>query len=541
MRDRESTKILPNGAVRYGVYDSNGVLLRYEYIRLEDEPTVQGSLWNRANVLPDDTVARIFDSVGEHPEDPQVKDALDRLNHQVGEIITTRRTDLGDHWALCNGEYMGAYKAPELYRMNRESYEYDIVHELEGKLEFDDGDYAATVVNGSVVIDNTVYSAVMDVPTSTVSVYKWVGDDKSYGPVLVQTISYTTRGNRLFMRKCADWVFIEVAYQVMYSQYHRAFFAAHKGDMVFYPVSYLSDGTYEFPKGGGDSGSATGTSSTQLVYCKIKSDGTMGIAMSYITTYSNSSGYSPLMGVEVLELVNGKWMCVKAMSTSYVRFSPATISVDPYYNPYLGVWQMCNQSYNDTYVYLRSIDIAACYASGSLAITTATNSIWSADGRDAVYGVAYDTGGAIWLIPDYWNDEDDARNYVIDANSITAPTKLRNMKYSSVVDTIRIYNGKIYGFTTRRTNVYGVKVFETIDDLIDNTGTVLTDTGDYPYIKPNVGSNIYMPVTDDIAFDQGLYDHVFTGKGIQTPGYKLPAIAPDASYAYIKIKEATDD
>jgi hypothetical protein len=39
----------------------------------------------------------------------------------------------------------------------------------------------------------------------------------------------------------------------------------------------------------------------------------------------------------------------------------------------------------------------------------------------------------------------------------------------------------------------------------------------------------------------GLYDHVLTGNGIQTPGYKLPAIAPDASYAYIKIKEATDD
>lgn len=53
MRDRESTKILSNGAVRYGIYDETGALLRYEYIKLEDEPTVAGSIYNRANVLPD--------------------------------------------------------------------------------------------------------------------------------------------------------------------------------------------------------------------------------------------------------------------------------------------------------------------------------------------------------------------------------------------------------------------------------------------------------------------------------------------------------
>lgn len=53
MRDRESTEILDNGAVRYGIYDEDGELLRYEYIKLEDEPSVAGSIYNRANVLPD--------------------------------------------------------------------------------------------------------------------------------------------------------------------------------------------------------------------------------------------------------------------------------------------------------------------------------------------------------------------------------------------------------------------------------------------------------------------------------------------------------
>lgn len=539
MRDRESTKILPNGAVRYGVYDANGNLLRYEYIRLEDEPTVQGSLWNRANVLPDDTVARIFDSVGESPDDPQVKDALDRLNHQVGEIITTRRTDLGDHWALCNGEYMDAYKAPELYRMNRENYEYDIVHELDGEHIHPDWELA-TVQGQSVVVNNTVYLAVLDETAAVINLYKWVGDEKSYSPVLVQTITYTTQCNQIYLSKCADWVFLEVAYQSGYSNYKRAFFAANQSDMVFYPVSYLVEGDYAFNNGVGNSGNGVSTSDSTFVYCKIKSDGTMGMVMTYIDNYANSSSTDDRYRMNVLELVDGKWMCVKALTTNYFIPSYLTVSVAPFYNPYLGLWQICTQSNDNTYVYLHSIDIVACYESGALVKTT-SSALWSRYDRGYVYGVAYDTGSAIWLIPDCY-DEDDFRGYAKQIDGTDSFTNIRAVSWNSYVDTIRIYNGKIYGFTTRRTNTYGIRVFNTIDELIDNTGTVLTDNSDYPVkLAENGISRIYMPITNDIAVNQGLYDHVLTGNGIQTPGYKLPAIAPDASYAYIKIKEATDD
>lgn len=535
MRDRESTKILPNGAVRYGIYDASGSLLRYEYIRLEDEPTVQGSFWNRANVLPDDTVARIFDSAGESPDDPQVKDALDRLNHQVGEIITTRRTDLGDHWALCNGEYMDAYKAPELYRMSRESYEYDIVHELDGEHKIQDANYTSQIQAGAVVVNNTVYQAVLDAEAAVINLYKWVGDDKEYGPVLVQIIGLHTEVSRIYISKCAEWVFIEAAYQSGNSNYKRAFFAANQSDMVFYPVSYLVEGDYAFPAGGGNSGSATATWTTDFVYCKIKADGTMGIAMSAVTNYSNSSGYNPRMQMRILEIVNGKWMCVKVFATKqYVELSNSTYSVYPYYNPYLGVWQMCTQSYNDTYVYLRSIDVAACYESGELVVVTATTYIWSADGRDYVYGIAWDTGSAIWLIPDYYNVDDYAMNYVIQVDSVTEPSKLQAMGGTTYVDTIRVYDGRIFGFSARR-SAPGITIYESIEALINDSGTVLTNSLDYGSV------NNWPPVTNDIAFGQGLYDHVLTGYGIQTPGYRLPAIAPDASYAYIKIKEATDD
>lgn len=69
VRDRESTNILSNGAIRYGIYDENGSLLRYEYIKLEDEPTVAGSIYNRANVLPDNVCNVLGISDTSEPKD----------------------------------------------------------------------------------------------------------------------------------------------------------------------------------------------------------------------------------------------------------------------------------------------------------------------------------------------------------------------------------------------------------------------------------------------------------------------------------------
>jgi len=53
VKDREPTKILANGALRYGVYDDAGNLLRYEYIKLEDEPTEKGDPLCKATLLSD--------------------------------------------------------------------------------------------------------------------------------------------------------------------------------------------------------------------------------------------------------------------------------------------------------------------------------------------------------------------------------------------------------------------------------------------------------------------------------------------------------
>ena len=48
IKDRIPTNVLSNGAIRYGVYDEAGGLLRYEYIKREDEPLEEGTNINRA-------------------------------------------------------------------------------------------------------------------------------------------------------------------------------------------------------------------------------------------------------------------------------------------------------------------------------------------------------------------------------------------------------------------------------------------------------------------------------------------------------------
>ena len=86
MRDRVSTKILDNGATRYGVYDETGALLRYEYIKLEDEPSTEGDFFNKANMLPD-SIPKLL---GLKMENPQVKDALNVLAN-VGNLHVWER------------------------------------------------------------------------------------------------------------------------------------------------------------------------------------------------------------------------------------------------------------------------------------------------------------------------------------------------------------------------------------------------------------------------------------------------------------------
>ena len=105
MKDRQPTQVLANGAIRYGVYNADGTLNHYEYLKREDAPTVEGTPLNKANLLSDATAAKIWPG-SKKPDDPTVTDALGKLSEgtaKVGDIAITARTDLSDAWLPCDG------------------------------------------------------------------------------------------------------------------------------------------------------------------------------------------------------------------------------------------------------------------------------------------------------------------------------------------------------------------------------------------------------------------------------------------------------
>lgn len=116
MTDRQPTKILANGAIRYGVYNADGTLNHYEYLKREDAPTVEGTPLNKANLLSDATAAKIWPG-SKKPDDPTVNDALGKLSEgtaKVGDIAITARTDLSDAWLPCDGRTVSQEQYPSL-------------------------------------------------------------------------------------------------------------------------------------------------------------------------------------------------------------------------------------------------------------------------------------------------------------------------------------------------------------------------------------------------------------------------------------------
>lgn len=121
MKDRQPTQILDNGAIRYGIYDAAGQLLRYEYMKREDAPTVEGTPLNKANLLSDATAAKIWRGATK-PADPTVNDALSKLTEgtaRVGDIELSSRTDLPASWLPCDGRYISQADYPELFNVLR--------------------------------------------------------------------------------------------------------------------------------------------------------------------------------------------------------------------------------------------------------------------------------------------------------------------------------------------------------------------------------------------------------------------------------------
>lgn len=114
MQDRIGTNDLANGAVRYGVYDADGNFLRYEWIRLEDEPLELETPLNKNTLLSDQAEQAIW-PVGT-PTNPTVDAAFKHIvdAYDIGDILTTVRV-LAAPWHLCDGSTFSQTTYPDLY------------------------------------------------------------------------------------------------------------------------------------------------------------------------------------------------------------------------------------------------------------------------------------------------------------------------------------------------------------------------------------------------------------------------------------------
>lgn len=113
MIDRIPTKVLDNGAIRYGVYGEDGALLRYEYIKPEDEPTQEGTPLNKASLLSDETEMAIWGNTANRTVNKAMH-TLETKSWKVGDLRTSLKTDLDDTWVLSNGDVFEEEKYPEL-------------------------------------------------------------------------------------------------------------------------------------------------------------------------------------------------------------------------------------------------------------------------------------------------------------------------------------------------------------------------------------------------------------------------------------------
>ena len=99
MRDRTPTQVLDNGALRYGVYDEAGNLLRYEYLALEDDPTDPGTDLSKATLLQDSTEVSLFGSAADRTVDDAFSNIAGRLKLIMSDSaeITLTLQDSGGH------------------------------------------------------------------------------------------------------------------------------------------------------------------------------------------------------------------------------------------------------------------------------------------------------------------------------------------------------------------------------------------------------------------------------------------------------------
>jgi hypothetical protein len=114
MKDRVPTQILPNGAIRYAVYDAGGNFLRYDYMLPADNPSEEGTPLNKANLFRDTTALALGLPTTAVPDEGFAKLSAAALIRQTGVSPNFRNTaetvlgqKIGDFVHVGQFEYVG--------------------------------------------------------------------------------------------------------------------------------------------------------------------------------------------------------------------------------------------------------------------------------------------------------------------------------------------------------------------------------------------------------------------------------------------------
>ena len=110
MQDRVPTPGKEN-RVRIRTDDGQTIEGVFEYA---DEPSVQGSVYNKANVLPDDLCSVLELPTSAEPKDAFEHAALPEYALRIGDMIITDR-ELGDNFIPADGRTISKLTYPELY------------------------------------------------------------------------------------------------------------------------------------------------------------------------------------------------------------------------------------------------------------------------------------------------------------------------------------------------------------------------------------------------------------------------------------------
>lgn len=200
MRDRTPTKVLPNGAIRFGEYDENGNLLGYKYIRREDEPTESGTPNNKATMMPD----ALATTLGLNPATATVADGIGAAFDEVpiGNIRTSIRDDFtakvsAGKYLPCDGRVLDSVSYPAFSQ---------VVSPIRGKLWAQNATYGS-VASASGVVTDTGRIVVVSGNDSTAYKYSddngatWVSRTLPSGTYWIAKL----KNNRLFtMRHFSD-------------------------------------------------------------------------------------------------------------------------------------------------------------------------------------------------------------------------------------------------------------------------------------------------------------------------------------------------